>query len=214
MPTVAMIAVLAVASFANGAMSWAWLFTWLCNGKDIRLVGSGNPGASNVYRECGLPMGLLTMVMDIQKGVTTLLLAAWLLPEFGRLEFSIVQLALGLAAWLGHVYSPLLGFRGGKGVATLIGIYAVVFPLGLVTAILAGLAIMAVYRWFSLGSLIGVTTFPVSYFLLLEQPFMKANFPLLLFIALALVLTWMRHWGNVRRILQGAELRIQGHNQN
>lgn len=195
-----------IIAFFSGSLPSAWLVSSAFCKKDIRLLGSGNPGASNVFRECGAWAGLITLFMDIAKGALPVTLASLsIFSDLGSVEFSWFQISLGIVAWLGHVFNPFFGFRGGKGVASLIGILSIIFPIGLFYSIASGLVVMSIYRWFSLGSLMGVSLLPIAFFFFLEDPVHARHYPLLVFILLAFIFTHWRHGDNIRRIIQGTE---------
>ena len=201
--------ILPVAAFLLGAIPFSYLTARVAGGIDIRQHGSGNPGASNVYRVVGPGPGLLAFALDALKGAVPLLVAAAMADELSAVELVWYKILLGALAVMGHIWSPFLGFRGGKGVATVVGVFAVLFPLGLLTAAMCGLSVVFVYRFFSLGSLVGLSTLPVAYFLLIEQPLHPASLPLLYLSLLAVVLIFLRHMDNIKRLLQGKEHGIQ-----
>ncbi|MCR9144571.1 MAG: glycerol-3-phosphate 1-O-acyltransferase PlsY [bacterium] len=201
------LALLAVAAFLLGAVPFPFLIARLRAGIDIRDHGSGNPGASNVFRVVGAPAGIITFVLDCAKAVVAVKLSVWFLPvDYLDMEQLIwFKIGLGILAVLGHVFSPFLGGRGGKGVATVIGVFYILFPLGLLTGALCGLAVIIVYRFFSLGSLVGVCALPVAYFLLHEQPWHPASLPILYLSLLAMALVLVRHTDNIKRLISGRE---------
>lgn len=197
--------VLAVAAFCLGAIPFSYIIARVLGGVDIREHGSGNPGASNVFRVVGPLAGILSFVLDCAKGALAVLLATWFLQGLTPGHRIWYEILLGLLAVCGHVWSPFMGGRGGKGVAAVIGIFGVLFPLGLVAGILCGAAVIFVYRYFSLGSLVGVSVLPLAYFLVIEQPWHGANLPILYLSLVATILVLARHTDNIRRLLTGRE---------
>ncbi len=181
-------------SFLSGSIPFAYLLYRWFRGEDIRKKGSGNVGATNVLRSGGVGIGLAVAVLDISKAALPVYLA---LPQ-GR-EFAF---ACGLAAVLGHCFTPWLGFNGGKGVATYVGASLVSSPL----SALAGLGAFLVGAVFSgmvsVGSLILVLAVPVASFFLYRSPGLS------LLQALASLVVIYRHRGNIKRILQGRERKI------
>ena len=197
-------------AFLLGAIPFPFLIARLFAGIDIRQHGSGNPGASNVFRVVGPGPGLLTFALDTGKGATAVCLADWLLgagvlPADASGQRIWFEILLGILAVFGHVWSPFLGWRGGKGVATVVGVFAMIFPWGLLTAALCALSVIVVYRFFSLGSLVGVCVLPAAYFLVTEQPWHAANLPILYLCLAAMTLVLLRHTDNIRRLLSGRE---------
>lgn len=202
-----LLAILAVSAFLLGAVPFPYIIARLVAGIDIREHGSGNPGASNVFRVVGAPAGIVTFVLDCAKAVLAVQLAVWFLPVYALDMEQLIwfKIGLGVLAVCGHVWSPFLGGRGGKGVATVIGVFWVIFPMGLLTGALCGFAVIAVYRFFSLGSLVGVCALPVAYFLLKEQPWHPASLPILYLSLVAALLVLLRHTDNIKRLLSGRE---------
>lgn len=197
-------------SYLVGALPNATVISYIFCKNDIRMIGSGNPGASNVFRECGTMAGLLTLLLDVSKGAIPVLFTTLeLFNDYHFTQLSWLQILFGAASWLGHIFNPFFGFRGGKGVATLMGILLVIFPVGLIFSLLCGFVVMVAYRWFSLGSLVGVSFLPIAWYFFLEDPFNPAHYPLMIFIATALVLTHLRHAENIRSILMGTENTIK-----
>jgi glycerol-3-phosphate acyltransferase PlsY len=161
---------------------------------DLRKIGSGNIGATNVLRTGNKPAAFLTLVLDAGKGGIAVLLARWLVAE------DAAQVAGG-AAFLGHLFPVWLGFKGGKGVATFLGtLLALSFPVGL-AACLLWLLTAAVSRISSLSALVAAALSPVAA-TVLGRPDLS-----LLAILLA-ALIFVRHDANIRRLLRGEEPRI------
>ncbi|MEQ9362923.1 MAG: glycerol-3-phosphate acyltransferase, partial [Leptospirales bacterium] len=200
-----LLASLALAAFLLGAVPFPYMISRLVAGIDIRDHGSGNPGASNVFRVVGPSAGIVTFILDCTKAIVAVKLAVWFLPTAALDMEQLIwfKIALGVLAVCGHVFSPFLGGRGGKGVATVIGVFWILFPLGLLTGALCGLAVIVVYRFFSLGSLVGVCALPVAYFLLKEQPWHPASLPILYLSLVATLLVLVRHTDNIKRLISG-----------
>lgn len=161
---------------------------------NLRDIGSGNIGATNVLRTGNKAAALLTLLFDAGKGVVAVLLGRILVGE------DAAQLA-GLFAMIGHCYPVWLRFKGGKGVATFLGIFLTLsFPVGLACCA-AWLVTAAVFRYSSLAALVAVGMSPVWMLLL------GAASMLLLGLAFA-ILIYARHWGNITRLRIGAETKI------
>jgi len=173
------------------------LLIGLSRGVDVRTVGSGNIGATNVLRALGIGFGLLVFAVDVLKGVAAVLLCRWVGLE-GWL------LAMGaFFAVLGHSFSPYLAFKGGKGVATSLGTFLALEPVGAVIAFAVWFAIVLPTRYVSLGSVIAVAAAPVIFFAL--RP--AAPEALVPVVALALLVIG-RHNENIERLLRGEENRF------
>ncbi|MFV2034795.1 MAG: glycerol-3-phosphate 1-O-acyltransferase PlsY [Halocynthiibacter sp.] len=161
---------------------------------DLRNIGSGNIGATNVLRTGNKSAALLTLLFDGAKGGVAVLAARALLGE------DAAQLA-GLAAFVGHIHPVWLGFRGGKGVATFLGILLALNPLAGVAACASWLVVAAVTRTSSLAALMSVSLVPIWLI------FLNYGFALAL-VAVLTVLIYLRHIPNIRRLRAGTEPKI------
>ena len=162
-------------------------------GLDIRNTGSGNVGATNVARSAGKKVGLLTLLGDIIKGLVPVLLVGFF--DLGETALACVA----VAALLGHIFSPFLGFSGGKGVATGLGVLLGLAPLAVLLALLVFLVIFAVSRIVSLSSLVATAITPL---LLWWFSYPAARTYAGVFIALLII---VRHYENIVRLLNGQE---------
>lgn len=167
-------------------------------GKDPRRAGSGNIGATNVLRTAGKTLGILTLLGDILKGLAPVLAA----QQYG--EPYVVVAATGLATFLGHLYPLYLGFKGGKGVSTAVGVYLAINWMAVIINGLIFVLVVFKWRYVSLGSLLGTGLIPLT-LLLLGAPW--AYVSLSLIIAL---FVWAKHKDNIRRLLSGKENKIRG----
>ncbi len=184
--------------YGIGSIPTAYLLVKRLKRVDIRSVGSGNVGATNVSRVAGVKAGLLVFILDAGKGLLAVLLLARWLP----LPLSpTTQLACGLCAVLGHDFPVFLRFRGGKGVATTIGIVLGAVPLVGSACLLIWILCFAIWRYVSVASLAAAATLPLVQLLLHRAPS-----EVLLGTALALLIV-VRHRGNIERLLQGREHR-------
>jgi len=186
-----------IAAYLIGAIPSGVVLTRLAGSEDIRKAGSGNIGATNVYRVAGRKLGLLTLIGDVLKGVLPVLAAQWL-------HFSDGQVGLiAAAAFTGHCFPVYLGFKGGKGVATALGIFLVISPLAaLGAAAVFGLLVWK-WRYISLGSICAAAAMPVLVF------FINRSLPLVaatLFISAVVI---FRHQQNISRLLAGSENRFK-----
>ena len=195
-------------AYLIGGIPFAYILARLVGGIDIRQAGSGNPGASNVFRTVGPATGILVLILDALKGSLAVYLAYLVAKsQGGRGEFFIIwyEILLGFLAVAGHIWTPFLEFKGGKGVATFLGVFLILFPVGMLIAMGAAFVTIAIFRIFSLGSLVGVLLLPINYFLLTETPWDPAELPILYLSILAVLIVALRHLDNIRRLIQGKE---------
>jgi len=178
-----------------GSIPFGLILTWLAGLGDIRKIGSGNIGATNVLRTGNKALAAATLLLDSAKGAVAVLVAQHL---YGP-DAAIVA---GAGAFLGHLFPVWLKFRGGKGVATTIGIFlAIAWPVGLI-ACAVWLLVALLFRYSSLAALIAVAAAPVAAWFLANHQ----TAGLALFLA---VVIWQRHHENIRRLLKGQESRIR-----
>ena len=168
------------------------------NGVDIQKIGSGNIGATNVLRAVGRGAAAIVIITDPLKGMV----AVWLAMLAGLSEWSI--LLCGLAAVLGNNYNIFLGFKGGKGIATSIGVFIVLAPLSTTLGIIMGVFTIVLCRYVSMGSMIGMSVTPL--FLALHRP--EFTGPKMVLSVTLLLLSMWRHRSNLVRLAQGVERRI------
>lgn len=181
--------------FLCGSIPFSW-FLGRLRGVDLREQGSGNPGATNLLRSCGKGMGIAGLLLDALKGAVPVYLAL-----LAGLD-SWVPGGVVLSAVLGHVFMPWFGFSGGKGVATALGALLVLAPMPVLCSLGIFLALVALFRMISLGSILGGLSLPVWGFLFGEPAF---SLWVLGAIALAIVVT---HRSNILRILNGTERKL------
>ena len=178
-----------------GSIPFGLLLTRLAGLGDIRRIGSGNIGATNVLRTGNKALAAATLILDGGKGAVAVLVAQHL---YGP-DAAVVA---GAGAFLGHLFPVWLNFRGGKGVATTIGIFlALAWPVGLI-ACAVWLLVALLFRYSSLAALIAVAAAPVAAWFLANHQ----TAGLALFLA---VVIWQRHHENIRRLLKGEESRIR-----
>jgi len=185
-------------AYLIGAIPSGVVLTRLSGVGDIRQAGSGNIGATNVYRVAGRRLGVVTLVCDALKGVIPL---AVLLAVGGYSEAELALVAA--AAFLGHCYPVYLGFKGGKGVATALGIYLVLSPLSVLAAFLVFAGVLWKWRYVSLASISAASLIP---FLVLLAERSLPLFAATLFISGMVVL---RHRSNIERLRNGTESRFR-----
>ena len=204
-PLLALLACVAI-GYVAGALPWGlWLGRWF-RGVDVRRMGSGNLGATNVYRSLGAALGIATLALDMLKGALPVWLvgASPLAAAFpGGAEWC--RLAVGFSAIAGHVWTVFAGFRGGKGVATTAGVLLALSPLAFLAFGVVFVATVAVTRYISLGSILGAVTFAAALALLSPRGVASPTFA---FGALVAVLVVARHRENIARLARGEERRF------
>jgi len=184
-----------------GSIPFGYLLVRIFHGEDIRQTGSGNIGATNVSRT-SLALGIVTLLFDAGKGLAAVLLARFLFP--GNVTAAGVA---ALFAVIGHIFSVWLKFRGGKGVATGLGSFILLAPKSVVICIAIFLALVALFRYVSLASMIAVSLLPVLIFVLTPH---TPEFALVALLSAILIL--VQHRGNMGRLLSGLEPRFRaGH---
>ena len=182
-----------ILGYALGSIPFGYLLTRFFTGEDIRATGSGVTGATNVSRRLGLWGGLATMLLDTGKGALAVILAHAFTQD------SRWTALAGLAAVLGHCYPVFLGFRGGKAVATALGVFLMSSPPAVAAAAALFVLVVGVTRYVSLGSLLAAAVFPILYWLFHgpESGVVAAS-------CTAILIIW-RHRDNIRRLLNGTE---------
>lgn len=198
MPNLALLAVTAGAGYALGSMSFALLFA-RAKGVDLRAVGSGNLGATNVGRALGRGYGIAVYLLDALKGWLPVFLAPLLLGGDGAEGDVLLAVVAGASAFAGHIWPIWLGFRGGKGVATLSGALLALHPWTLLTAGAVHFLIASTTRVMALASLGFGLTLPIAAWAY------GTPTPVVIFAALAALLLFYTHRSNLRRIFRGAE---------
>ncbi|KKW68842.1 glycerol-3-phosphate acyltransferase [Lampropedia cohaerens] len=192
-------------AYLLGSVPFAVVVSRIMGLQDPRSFGSGNPGATNVLRSGSKAAAVLTLVLDAAKGWLPVALVGWYGAAYGLYEGA--QAAVGFAAFLGHVFSVFLRFKGGKGVATALGVLLGIQPwLGLAVLVVWLLAV-GVWRMSSLASLVAAVAAPVIY-LLGGGSVWVYDRPVLLFTGLMSVVLIYRHAPNISRLLAGTEPRL------
>lgn len=198
---------LLVAAYLLGSIPTALWVGQRFFGLDIREHGSGNAGATNTFRVLGKKPGSFVMAIDVLKGWAATSLAQVMLNQ-GAIESSQLlyfQLACGILAILGHIYPVFAGFRGGKGVATVLGMMLAIAPATVGVCILVFLAVLAVSQYVSLSSM----TAGVTFALLQLLPAFRPQNPLLLWFGFVLAaLLIYTHRANIDRLRAGTESRV------
>ncbi len=165
-------------------------------GVDPRKTGSGNIGATNVMRAAGKKLGVITLILDAAKGFVPVALAT-------ALGVHVYVIALvGLVAFLGHVFPVFLRFRGGKGVATALGVYLAVSPVTILGAFVVFVIVAAIWRYVSLASMIGAMVVPIGLYLI------GAPLAFVIMAGLIALVVIIRHKDNITRLVKGSESKL------
>jgi glycerol-3-phosphate acyltransferase PlsY len=207
-------AIVAVVAYLLGSIPFGYLLVRAFRGQDIRLTGSGNIGATNVARSGAKGLGIATLALDAAKGFLAVYLAfvladsRWNVCQNGRFYFCAPAASLmavaALFAVLGHVFPVWLRFKGGKGVATALGVFCILFPKATLVSLAIFILVVAVTRYVSLGSILGAISFPVAaHFLEIDSNFLS----LTMASAIALIVV-LKHHQNIGRLLRGTENRL------
>lgn len=183
-------------------------------GVDIRKLGSGNIGATNVFRTIGARAGIPAFVLDVSKGLVPVLIWKYLVycpADGGEMARNIVSIGIGIAAVLGHNFTPFLKFKGGKGVATTLGAGLGLTPETACTALLVFAAVVLASRYVSLGSLAAACVAPLFH-LGYRKTFHPASpeIEITIFLGVTALLIVVRHRSNIRRLIAGTENRLGG----
>ncbi|HEY0546187.1 MAG TPA: glycerol-3-phosphate 1-O-acyltransferase PlsY [Pyrinomonadaceae bacterium] len=193
-----------IAAYLLGSIPFGYLIVRAKEGGDVRETGSGGTGATNVTRRAGKSAGIITLLLDAAKGLAAVYLARkFLTPDFGINWWVAAAAILSVA---GHIFPVWLGFRGGKGVATGVGVFLALSPLAVACAALVFILIVAATRYVSLGSMAATVAFPVCVWLL--SIFVKPVEGLREILTVAVIggaLIIFMHRANIGRLMQGTE---------
>ncbi|MDD9148648.1 MULTISPECIES: glycerol-3-phosphate 1-O-acyltransferase PlsY [unclassified Sporolactobacillus] len=188
-----------IVSYLIGSISFSYLITKKIKKIDIRKTGSGNAGATNTLRVLGVGPAIGVLVLDVLKGVAAVLIAR----SFGLADWAVAL--SGLLAIVGHDFPVYFGFKGGKGVATTIGVFFMMMPLEALIAGILAIVIIAISRFVSVGSLFFLLVTPVlGYILAGYSP------AVLVAVFLITLLGYYQHRENIIRLLHGKENKIGG----
>ncbi|MNU90242.1 putative glycerol-3-phosphate acyltransferase [compost metagenome] len=200
-PALLTLGLVAIGGYLLGSIPFGVILTRAGGAGDVRNIGSGNIGATNVLRTGRKDLAIATLILDAGKGAVALLIARYL---FGEVAGAIA----GGAAFMGHLFPVWLGFKGGKGVATFFGlILAACWPLGLLAAA-TWLIVAFALRYSSLAALVAAALAPLYALLPLPALGLPAPAPILILAIFTAVLIYIRHHENIARLLKGAEPKI------
>ena len=192
-------------AYLLGSIPTGWLLMRIFRRQDIRSVGSGNIGATNVLRSGGVALGVATFLLDVLKGAAAVYLGGLLGALFApTMTVANMRALAALCAVLGHVFPVWLGFRGGKGVATGFGVFLVIAPVAALASLGLFAVVLALNRFVSLASIVATASFPIfAWFTTRDHsPFV---FAVELSVALLII---AKHHQNIGRLLSGTENRL------
>jgi len=212
-----LLATIIILSYLIGSIPTSIIVSKAAKGIDIREHGSGNAGGTNVMRVLGWKHGLFVILLDALKGVLAVVVVARL--HYGTMpfqnltpfdDFTLVQIISGISAVVGHIWTVFAGFKGGKGIATALGMLLMIVTVDILIALGVFVIVVFISRYVSLGSLAGAVSVPVTLFI--RENVFHVNIPnyntLLPFLILLAFLVIFTHRKNVVRLLNGSENKI------
>ena len=189
-------------AYLLGSIPFGLLIAKVRTGKDIRQSGSGNIGAANVTRSAGYVAGVLTLILDAGKGFAAVWIAMYW--SHGNLRW---MMAAAVAAVVGHVFPFGLGFRGGKGVATGLGVFLLICWQAVAAAAVLWIVIVAFWRYSSLGSVVATAALPAFVYVLYAPGHAPPDYVTFLTVCIS-VLVLLKHRSNIQRLIAGEENRL------
>ena len=208
MNTLNLFLLLPLAAYLVGAIPWGLIIGKWSRGVDVRNIGSGNIGSSNVLRSVGVLQAALVLILDVAKGAVAVVVAGNLaeIADLSSLQTAYLETTAALAALVGHNWPIYLKFRGGRGVATGLGCLLAFFPIGGFIALVVGVSLMKITHYISLGSIIGTS---LGCLLLIIFGFLGEFSAIYgIFGASASIIIVGRHRANITRLLAGTEARL------
>lgn len=197
--------IIAIIAYLIGSVNFSVLISKKMAGFDVREKGSGNGGTTNVLRTVGKKAAILTLIADVLKGVVSILIA-WIIGKFVNSNPAILVQLAALGVVVGHTFPVFFGFKGGKGIATSLGILLLLnWKIGLICLIFA-VALMAVTRMVSLGSISAAVLFPILTTFIQEHYLVSGNYFIFGVVMAAFII--FNHRSNVKRILNGTENKL------
>ena len=195
-----------VLCYLIGAIPFGLLIVRWLKGADIREIGSGNIGATNVARAAGTLVAVLVFILDFAKGY----FPVEVVKQFavGGEHSMVVPVLAGLATVLGHMFPVYLKFKGGKGVATGAGMLTALVPYALGVSVIAWIVVVGITRYVSLGSMSAAVALPIAFMIIEHKNAFGKYWPLTLFCFIIGALVVVRHRHNIKRLLEGSENRL------
>jgi len=197
-----------IAAYLLGSIPFGYLIVRSKEGADVRETGSGGTGATNVTRRAGKKAGLMTLLLDATKGLVAVGLARWLLTADFEINWWVA--AAAVLAVVGHCFPVWLGFRGGKGVATGVGVFLGLSPLAVACSLVVFVIVVWMTRYVSLGSITATVMFPLCVWLL--SLYLKSSVslaPVLSAAVLGGAIIIIMHRANIGRLIAGTESKFR-----
>ncbi len=200
--------VVAIIAYLIGSINFSVIFSKKMAGFDVREKGSGNAGTTNMLRSVGKKAAAITLICDILKGVVAILIAMFIAWAFKVENASLLVQIAGIAVVSGHTFPIFFGFKGGKGVATSLGILIMSnWQIGLICLVF-GVVLIALTRMVSLGSCAAAVLFPVLTLFINEHYIVSQGSSYLIYSIILAVIVLFNHRSNIKRILSGKENKI------
>lgn len=196
-----------LAAYIIGSFPTAIIAGKLLKKIDIRAYGSGNAGATNVFRVLGWKPGLVVMIVDMLKGFVVVFYLSHIFPITG-VDYSIIKVSGGLVAIFGHIFTLFAGFKGGKGVGTAAGVFLGLEPVSVLLCLLLFIFVVWTTRYVSLGSILASAMLPVLILfksIVFATPLVRTNFVISIILFLIIIIT---HLPNLKRLLSGTENKL------
>lgn len=210
-----MTAVVAVlTAYIFGSINFAVIFTKVFTHTDVRDYGSGNAGTTNVMRVGGMAPGILTFVCDALKGFVACAVGQWLFSYIFEQTGDIWALPIygayicGLACMIGHIFPVFFGFKGGKGVATSVGIFAVCCPIAIILGLTVFAVVLLISRIVSLSSLVATVVVVVLSIVFKSEEYGASWLPQALLAIIMGAIVFIKHSENIKRLIAGKEKKI------
>jgi len=204
MPVVYLL-ILAVAAYLLGSLPFSVWIGKLFFSTDVRNHGSKNPGATNTFRVLGIKAGLPVLILDVLKGYGAVMLVALFEPDTEIYNVILLKLIAGACAFAGHIFPVFAGFKGGKGVATMLGAILAIHIYPALVSIGIFIAVVLLTRYISLGSISGAITYPFSVLLI----FRPAGTVMIIFSISVAAIIIITHSKNIRRLINNEESKIR-----
>ncbi len=186
-------------AYLCGAIPFGYIIAKVFKHVDIRTIGSGNTGATNVYRSISKPLGVLTLILDVIKGFLPVYLVSFFFPDYQWMVISVAFVTI-----IGHTFTVFLSLKGGKGVATACGAFLAINPLAVLICFLGFVIVLAIFKYVSFASIVAALMLPISLYVLGALP------EIVVFSGLISLLVIVRHISNIKRLLNGTENKIFG----
>ena len=191
-----------ITAYLIGSIPTGIVVAKILGAPDPRAVGSGNIGATNVGRAAGKAAGIITLIGDVLKGFLITLLALYILGSSSEANSPLAISIVAFSVFLGHLFPVFLKFKGGKGVATTLGVFLAIGPFQAILALILFIIIVAIFKYVSVASMIASVSIPL---LLNLSPATSPYIPLAVIISVLIIL---KHSDNIKRLIQGTENKI------